>query len=93
MIHSLAGGDIRGEKFSDFAKVQMLESANVGDIRWYTYNMLELKEGDEVVVPNGYLTAKAKVLAIQKNVSSFSAPVPLKHAKSILYKVENTQNK
>ncbi len=87
MIHSLAGGDIRGEQFYDFAKVELLDSANAHDIRWYTFSIFDLQVGDIVVVPNGYLTAKAKVLQINKNVSSFSAPISPKRAKEILYKI------
>lgn len=87
MIHSLAGGDIRGEQFYDFAKVELLDGANASDIRWYIFSIFDLQVGDVVVVPNGHLTAKAKVLQIDKNVSSFSAPIPPKRAKEILYKL------
>lgn len=85
MIHSLAGGDIRGDKFFDFAKVELLDGANAGSIRWYL-SIFGLQVGDVVVVPDGYLTAKAKVLQIDKNVSSFSAPIPPKRAQEILCK-------
>ena len=87
MIHSLAGGDIRGQQLYDFAKVELIDGTNIGDIRWYTFSIIDLQVGDTVVVPNGYLTAKAKVLQIDKNVSSFSAPIPPKRAKEILYKL------
>lgn len=88
MIHSLAGGDIRGDKFFDFAKVEILDGESKGDIRWYTFLIFGLEVGDIVVVPNGYSTTKAKVLQIDRKVSSFSAPIPPKHAKEILYKLE-----
>lgn len=87
MIHSLAGGDIRGEQFFDFAKVEILDGTNIGDIRWYTFSIFDLQVGDIVAVQNGYLTAKGKVLQIDRHVSSFSAPIPPKHAKEILYKL------
>jgi hypothetical protein len=86
MIHSLAGGELRTTETHDFAKVEILEGICAGDIFWYISNIKNLKVGDMVLVPLGKnnLPAKAKVLRIDKNVSSQTSPIPPKHAKEIL---------
>lgn len=89
MIHSLAGGELGNHQILDFAKVELLEGIRKGDICFYISKVSDLKAGDEVVVPFGVNNnlIKAKVLRIDKNVSSFSAPVPIKKAKEIFKKV------
>ena len=86
MIHSLAGGNIGKEKFFDFAKVEILEGENLGKIFWYIAKP-GIKVSDEVLVSLKGLTVKAKILRIDKNVSSYSSPIPTKAAKEIIKKV------
>ncbi len=88
MIHSLAGGDIKQIKVCDFAKVELLEGASRGGIYWYITKIPGLQAGDMVLVPFGRMNAltKAKVLRIDKNVSSQVAPVRMNMAKSIYSK-------
>lgn len=88
MIHSLAGGSIKKLKVNDFAKVELLEGASKGGIFWYITTIPGLREGDNVLVPFGKLNAltKAKVLRIDKNVSSQASPVNMNFAKSVYSK-------
>lgn len=90
MIHSLAGGDIGKIKVNDFAKVELLEGPSKGGIFWYITKLADLKAGDTVVVPFGKYDAltRAKVLRIDKAVSSHASPVPVGHAKEIYEKLE-----
>ncbi len=89
MIHSEAGGEIRGEEYNDFAKVEILEGEQKGKIFWYLTTIIGLQEGDKVLVPVGVIKmgTLGKVIRIDKNVSSFCSPVPVKHAKYVLRKI------
>jgi len=89
MIHSLAGGNLGNHQILDFAKVKLLEGVRKGDVCFYISKISDLKEGDTVVVPYGLNNnlLKAKVLRVDKNVSSFAAPIPVKRAKEIFKKV------
>ncbi len=89
MIHSEAGGEIRGEEYNDFAKVEILEGEQKGNIFWYLTTIIGLQEGDKVLVPVGVIKmgTLGKVIRIDKNVSSFCSPVPVKHAKYVLRKI------
>ena len=89
MIHSLAGGDIKKIKVNNFATVELLEGISKGSIYWYITKIDGLKEGDIVLVPFGKLNSltKAKVLRIDKNVSSQASPIPTSHAKEIYSKI------
>ncbi len=89
MIHSEAGGEIRGEEYNDFAKVEILEGEQKGKIFWYLTTIIDLQEGDKVLVPVGVIKmgTLGKVIRIDKNVSSFCSPVPVKHAKYVLRKI------
>ncbi len=89
MIHSLAGGDIRKIKVNDFAKVELLEGSSKGGIFWYINKISDLKAGDIVVVPFGKHDAltRAKVIRIDRAVSSQASPVPVGHAKEIYAKL------
>lgn len=88
MIHSLAGGDIKKIKVNDFAKVELLEGLSKGGIFWYISKIEDLKEGDIVLVPFGKYDAltKAKVLRVDKAVSSQISPIPTGHAKEVYSK-------
>ena len=88
MIHSLAGGSIKKTKVNDFAKVELLEGTSKGGIFWYITKISDLKEGDNILVPFGKLNAltKAKVLRIDKAVSSQASPIPVHQAKEIYKK-------
>ena len=89
MIHSMAGGELRGEEFYDFAKVEILEGEQAGRVFWYITTLIDLAGGDKVLVPVGVIKmgTLGKVIRIDKNVSSFCAPVPVKHAKYVLKKI------
>ena len=89
MIHSLAGGDVRDIRYCDFAKVQILEGVHTGDIFWYITEVKGLKAQDKVIVPLGAsnIETLAVVLRVDKNVSAYSSPVPVKRAKKVIKKV------
>lgn len=88
MIHSLAGGSIKPLKFNDFAKVELTEGASSGQVFWYI-TTIALSEGDEVLVPFGKHDAltRARVLRVDKNISSQCSPVRLSAAKRVYCKV------
>ena len=90
MIHSEAGGEIRGEDYNDFAKVEILEGVEQGKTLWYLSTVAELKVGDKVLVPVGVIKmgTLGKVVRLDKNVSSFCSPIPVKHAKYVLRKID-----
>ena len=89
MIHSMAGGALGNQTFNDFAKVRLLEGLNKGEIYWYLA-INNLKEGDKVIVPFGLSNKPimGEVLKVDKGVSSFVSPVPVKKAKKIIRIVE-----
>lgn len=91
MIHSLAGGELRGEDFYDFAKVEILEGFEKGKIFWYISDILDLQVENLVLVPVGTIKmgTLGRVVRIDKNVSSFCSPIPVKNAKHILRKVKS----
>ena len=84
MIHSLAGGNLGNVTYHDFAKVKILEGNFTGAIIWFLADNLNLKEGKIVVVPIQNEKVKAEILRIDKNVSSQSSPISVKHAKKII---------
>ena len=86
MIHSLAGGNIGNEQFFDFALVEINSSFAMGKF-WYISKIKELSTGDNVEVPYGTAKVNGRVLRIDRNVSSFSSPVPVKRAKIIIKKL------
>ena len=86
MIHSLAGGNIGKERYLDFALVEIIEELFSGDKVWYISKQ-GLKQGDVVLVPLRGKNVKAKILRIDKNVSSYLSPVPIRLAKEIIRKV------
>lgn len=90
MIHSLAGGKIRDLAMADFAKVEILDGTLTGAIRWYIFDILDLKISDLVLVPVGLKneTCTAKVLKIERNLSAQVSPIPIKSAKSIIRKIK-----
>lgn len=85
MIHSLSGGVISEDEITNYAKVQFEN----GDIYWYKTQMQDLNENDFVLVPFGNTNKplKAKVIRLDKNISSKCAPVPAKRAKEIICKL------
>ena len=89
MIHSEAGGEIRGEDYYDFAKVEILEGDEKGKVLWFVTTILGLEVGDRVLVPVGKIKmgTLGRVVRIDKGVSSFCSPVSIKHIKFILRKV------
>ena len=90
MIHSEAGGEIRGEDYNDFAKVEILEGEQKGKYFWYITTIFDLHDGDKVLVPVGVIKmgTLGKVIRIDRNVSSFCSPIPVKHAKYVLRKID-----
>ena len=90
MIHSEAGGEICGEDYNDFAKVEILEGDEKGKQLWYITTIFGLEVGDKVLVPVGMIKmgTLGKVVRIDKSVSNFCSPVSTKHAKYVLRKVE-----
>lgn len=89
MIHSLAGGELRGEEFNDFAKVEILEGEFKGKQLWFLTTIIGLEIGNNVLVPVGNIKmgTLGKVTKIDKNVGSFACPIPLKKAKYVLRKI------
>ena len=89
MIHSLAGGEVKDIRYCDFAKVQILEGVHSGDIFWYITDVADLKAQDKVIVPLGAnnIETLAVVLRVDKCVSAYSSPVPVKRAKRVVRKV------
>jgi len=87
MIHSLAGGNIGKEQYLNFAFVEIIEGDNTGRKAWYISNINGLKQDDIVLVSFFNLETKAKVIRIDKNISSYSSPVHIKHAKTIIKKL------
>lgn len=85
MIHSLAGGVIDDLDFHNFAKVRIVEGEQTGDVFWYIFDMVELEEGDKVIVPVGVknIETKGVVEKIEYNVSKQVAPVSARKAKKI----------
>ena len=90
MIHSEAGGEIRGEDYYDFAKVKILEGAESGKELWFLTTIFGLKVGDKVLVPVGMIKmgTLGEVVRVDTNVSNFCSPVGIKRAKYVLRKVE-----
>lgn len=87
MIHSMAGGNLGKVSHNNFAKVRILEGANAGEVYWYITTIFMLEEGDRVLVPLKDKRVKGIVERIDKNVSSFASPVPVKMAKKIITKI------
>ena len=87
MIHSLAGGNIGKEDYFNFALVEILDESYQGDKAWYISKILGLKAEDIVLVLYNNVQVKAKVIRIDRNVSSFSSPVPVKRAKEVIKKL------
>ena len=89
MIHSLAGGKIKDLDFADFVKVEILEGLDAGKIMWFITDILDLAANNNVLVPLGFgnTPTLAKVLKIERNLSSHVAPIPIKKAKMIIKKL------
>ena len=88
MIHSLSGGILKNEDYADFVKVEIIDK-NFGEgFYWYKNEISDIKINDIVIVPVGQLNnlVKAKVVRIDKNVSSYNSPIPFKRAKYIYSK-------
>ena len=88
MIHSLAGGNLGNEQYLDFALVEIVDGKNVGKF-WYKTKLRGLNIGDIVLVEFGREKVKAKVVRVDKNVSSFASPIPIKKAKEIIKKLNS----
>lgn len=90
MIHSEAGGEIRGEDYFDFAKVEILEGEEKGKQLWFITTIFDLVVNDKVLVPVGVIKmgTLGKVVRIDRGVSSFCSPISPKHAKYVLRKVK-----
>lgn len=88
MIHSLAGGVIKGETFNDYAKVKLFDGENAGKTFWYLSD-LDLDVGDKVVVQdsNGFAKLNGEVLRVDKHVSSFVAPIQKSKIRKIIRKI------
>lgn len=95
MIHSLAGGELRGADFQDYAKVEILEGDLKGKNLWFLCSFLDLEKGDSVLVELGNIKmgTLGKVVEINQNVSSFASPVPTKKAKWVLRKISSKNKK
>lgn len=85
MIHSMAGGKLQEIDFVNLAKVEIIDGVFKGEIYWYITEIVALKENDFVYVPFGKNNTllKAKVLRIDKNVSTRTTPIPFKRLKKI----------
>lgn len=85
MIHSMSGGVLSEYGTYTFVKVKF-----DGDERPYWYvSDFEVQEGDRVSAPFGAggLGKPATVVRVEQNVSAQVAPVPVKRAKKLLYKL------
>ncbi len=67
-------------EIKDFAKVQLL---NENTILWFINPFAELKINDLVLVPFNNKLLTAKVLKIEKNLTTHTSPIPIKRAKEI----------
>ena len=87
MIHSLAGGRLRTNSVFDFAKLEFESLPN--QYFWYISEIDDLKPDDTVLAPFGVVDEpqKAKVIRVDKNISSTSAPVSIKRIKRIIKKI------
>lgn len=85
MIHSLAGGLLGKVEYCDYAKVEITEGVSKGSIFWYKSTLPGLKPDDKVLVPLGAnnIQTSARVIRIDRNVSSQNSPVSQKRAKYI----------
>ena len=85
MVHSMAGGTLGKEVFCDFAKVRLLEGDHIGEIYWFIA-LKDVGVGNKVIVPFGLRNEllMGEVLRVDKNVSSYSSPIPVKMAKKIV---------
>lgn len=86
MIHSLAGGMIGKEEYFDFALVEILEAPHLKEKYWYI-SKPGLKLGDTVLVCVKGKEIKAVILRIDKNISSYNSPIPLRVSKHIIKRV------
>jgi len=86
MIHSLAGGRIGNEQYLDIAFVELLEGVNKGAKTYYK-SIKNLAVEDIVLVSYNEEKIKAKVIRIDKNISSYSCPIPVRRLKEIIKKV------
>ena len=86
MIHSMSGGVLSELGAFTFVKVKF-----DGDEKpfWYICDF-EVAEGDRVSAPFGAsgLGKPATVLRVEQNVSGQVAPIPVKRAKKLLYKLQ-----
>ena len=87
MIHSLAGGRLREQQLFDFVKLEFENNPN--HFFWFISEIKDLRLNDYVLAPFGPLDElqKAKVVRVDKNVISTSAPLPLKRMKKITKKI------
>ena len=85
MIHSMAGGELGSFDVCDFAKVKILSGNNANNEIWFKCQIASAKVGDKCFVyDNENQLVEGEILRIDKQVSSFSSPVPFKRAKSII---------
>ncbi len=85
MIHSLAGGVLADGEIYTFAKVRTGEAA-----MWYLVpELVFVKEGDRVLVPEGYLTREGVVEKLERCTRQ-TAPVPVGRAKEIVGLAQNS---
>ena len=87
MIHSLAGGSLGKEIYLDFALVEILEGLNKGNKFWYISKIQNLSKGDIVLVSVLDKQIKGSVIRVDKNVSYYQSPIPVKRAKTIIRKI------
>jgi len=83
MIHSCAGGVEKDKKFYDFAKVEIVDTA---EVRWYVCTLPLVQVGDFVLVPYGKdnVEKKARVMRLDKHVSEQVSPLPIRQIKEIV---------
>ena len=87
MIHSMAGGVLGNETYNDFAMVEIIEGAEIGKKYWYI-SIAGIADNDLVIVSLRNEDTKARVIRVDKNISSYASPVPIKVAKKIKRKVQ-----
>ncbi len=85
MIHSMSGGVLSESGSYTFVKIKF-----DGEDKPYWYiSEFDVEEGDRVSAPHGVsgLGKPAVVVKVEHNVSGQVAPVPVKRAGKLLYKI------
>ena len=86
MIHSMSGGVLSEYGSYTFVKIKF----DGDDTPYWYISEFEVEEGDRVAAPKGVsgLGQPATVVRVEQNVSGQVAPISVKRAKKLLYKLQ-----